>query len=108
MEKFNVINRCASYHGAERLVKRTQCKVKDIEEYIGKVWQSGKTIESYGRKTRMFSYLKNVKMNGGSDREIRVKGNVAYVFNKIGSVLITCFDIPQGVIQNKKKREWGV
>lgn len=106
MGKINSQKRCASYHGAQRLVERTQCKVKNTTEFIEKVWRLGKKISSYDRKTRMFSYLTNVKMNGGSDREVRVKGNVAYIFNKSGSVLITCFNIPQGVIQNKNKREW--
>ena len=107
MKSVNMENRCASYHGAQRLVERAHCKAKNTQEFIDKVWKLGRKIESYDRKSRMFAYLNNVKLNGGSDRDVRVKGNIAYIFNKKGSVLITCFGIPQGVIQNKNKREWG-
>ena len=107
MKDLNKQKRCASYHGAQRLTERTQCKTKNTAEFIDKVWKTGHRIESYNRKSRMFSYLTNVRLKGGSDRDVRVKGNVAYIFNKSGSVLITCFNIPQGVIQNKNKREWS-
>ena len=102
--KGNVNNKTvASDHGFERILERTSCKRKDINRFVVDVWSSGKTIESYDSKTRMHSYLMNVSQNGGKDRAVRVKGNTVYIFNKIGSVLITCFDVPQKVLQSKNK-----
>lgn len=100
MKNFQTI---CSYHGAQRVVERTQCKQKNVAEYISKIWKEGKKIDSYGVKTSMYSYLVNVQRNGGSDRAVRVKGNAVYIFNRKGTVLITCYNIPQKVIQNKHK-----
>ena len=72
----------ASNHGLERLLERTHCKRGDVLDFLTKIWESGKTIESYNRKSRMFTYLKNVRYNGGNDREVRVHGNTVYIFNK--------------------------
>lgn len=92
-------------HAAQRLLERTCCKQKNILRFVEHVWLSGKKITDYDRKSSMSSYLSNVKLVGGEDREIRVSGNDVYIFNKSGSSLITCYQIPQKVLQNKKKME---
>lgn len=108
MKEINAPIKGYSHHGLQRVIERTHCKMSDAERFIKRVWDLGNTLESYNKKTRMFSYLKNVKLNGGTDREVRVKGNVVYIFNKAGSILITCCNIPQGVLQNKTKNKSGM
>lgn len=93
-----------SDHGYERLIERTQCKRNQVLSYITNVWENGKSLESYDKKSSIFNYLVNAV--GKKNNAVRVKGNTLFIFNKPGTVLITCFDIPQRVIQDKgAKRE---
>lgn len=97
MKDINVTN-----HGFERILERTHCKRGDIKDHILKVWLTGKTIEMYNAKSSMAKYLKNVCVANDKDRSLRVKGNLLYLFNKAGNVFITCYQIPEKVIQSKR------
>lgn len=102
MKDVNITN-----HGLNRIIERTHCKRGDIKDHILKVWESGKKIEDYSSKSRMYKYLKNVCYVGGEDRAIRVKGNSLYLFNHSGSSFITCYQIPEKVLQEKSKKNYG-
>ena len=93
-----------SNHGRERVLERTHCKRNCVETFIKEVWLNGKGIDSYNTKSATYQYLKNVIKVGGADRALRVKGNTLYIFNKRGTVFVTCYDIPQKVIQSNNKR----
>ena len=88
-------------HGYERLLERTQCKRSHAVEYLTKVWDDGKTIDSYDKKSPMFKYLSNAALTGGHDRSLRVKGNTLFIFDKLGTTFITCFEIAQKILQDK-------
>ena len=88
-------------HGFDRVLERTKCKKEDVRSYIAKVWSTGKTIETYREKSSIAKYLRNVR-NANEDREIRVKGNFLYLFNKVGSAFITCYQIPEKVMQSRR------
>lgn len=90
-----------SLHGYERLIERTKCKRSQVISYLHNVWDNGKTLENYDKKSPLFKYLKNTANSGGTDRSIRIKGNFLFIFNKEGNAFITCFEIPQKVIQDK-------
>lgn len=90
-----------SAHGYERLLMRTKCKRNKAESFLGSVWETGKPLEAYDKKSPMFRYLLNTIRVGGADRSLRVKGNNVFIFNKDGTVFITCFEITQKVIQDK-------
>ena len=100
MENIMIITK----HGGERIIERTQCKRKNIEEFLLKVWNEGKAENFFDNKTAVRKYLKNVKENSGADRSVRVKGNVVYIFNYTGNVFVTCYEIPQKVLQDKRNR----
>ena len=102
MKAINITN-----HGLDRVLERTRCKRGDIKDHILKVWESGKKIEDYAVKSKMSKYLKNVCRSGGEDRAIRVKGNSLYLFNRSGSTFITCYQIPEKVLQEKSKKNYG-
>lgn len=96
-----------SAHGYERLLERTQCKQSKVMSFLENVWENGKTLKSYDRKSSMFRYLKNTIPVGGEDRVGRVKGNTLFIYNKDENnviTFITCFEIPQKVIQDRKKK----
>lgn len=94
-----------SRHGEERLRERTPYTSKQLEEHVTKVWNFGNVLADYKDKTNTYKYLKNVVSVGGEDRSIRVKGNTLYIFNLTGTVFITCYDIPQKVIQSDKNKK---
>ena len=102
MKDVNITN-----HGFNRIIERTRCKRGDIKDHILKVWESGKKIEDYSSKSRMYKYLKNVCCVGGEDRAVRVIGNSLYLFNHSGSSFITCYQIPEKVLQEKSKKNYG-
>lgn len=101
----NNISNNVSFHASNRVMERTSCSRNKMGDYINRVWQTGKTIEAYKDRIALYKYLTNVKNNGGEDRNLRVSGNCLYIFNKSGSLLITCFDIPQKVIQDKRNKK---
>ena len=99
------INTCNIYvsdHGLQRILERTHCKRGDVENFLRTVWVNGKSMEQYHTKSAIYKYLFNTIRVGGTDRSIRIKGNTLYIFNKPGTVFVTCYDIPQKVIQDKK------
>ena len=91
-----------SNHGLERILERTHCKKNQIEKFLCEVWASGHDIKHYETKRSVYQYLVNTIKVGGTDRALRVKGNTLYIFNKVGTVFITCYDLPQKVIQDRK------
>jgi len=102
MKDINITN-----HGFDRILERTNCKRKNIKDHVLKVWESGKRIEDYSVNSKMSKYLKNVCRVGGEDRSIRVKGNSLYLFNRSGSSFITCYQIPEKVLKEKSKKNYG-
>ena len=102
MKEINITN-----HGFDRVLERTRCKRGDIKSHILNAWENGKRIEDYSIKSKMFKYLRNVCRVGGEDRSVRVKGNYLYLFNRSGSAFITCYHIPEKVLQEKHKKNYG-
>lgn len=88
-------------HGRERLLDRTQCKARNLPEFLSNVWEQGKTIDDYKNKSAMYKYLSNI--NKEQDRIVRCKGNTVFLFNRSGTVFITCYEMPQKVLQGKFK-----
>ena len=103
MENDNIHEISLSAHGYQRLMERTHCKHNQIISFLTKVWEDGKTINSYDKKSKMYRYLTNTGSVGGPDRALRVRGNTLFIFNKQGTAFITCFDIAQKVLQNQSK-----
>lgn len=91
-------------HGGSRLIERTFCKRKDMEKFLFKIWEGGKKEWDLVERSPLRRYVENVRKNGGLDRSVRVKGNTVYIFNKVGSVFVTCYDIPQKVLQDNSRR----
>ena len=102
MKDINITN-----HGFDRILERTHCKRGNMKDHILKVWESGKRIEDYSVNSKMSKYLKNVCRVGGEDRAVRVKGNSLYLFNRSGSSFITCYQIPEKILQEKSKKNFG-
>ena len=93
-----------SDHGYERILERTHCKRNEVTAFIEKVWKTGRDGDSYKSNSPIGRYIANVGKRSGQHRCIRVKGNSLYIFNSDGTVFVTCYDIPQKVIQDKKNR----
>ena len=99
----NIIN--VTEHGRLRLIERVKCKRSKIEKLLNKVWASGYDECHYANHKSLYKYLVNVRYNSGANRSIRVKGNMVYIFNLTGTVFVTCYDIPQKVIQDIKAKK---
>ena len=91
-------------HGFERLLERTHCKRNEVQAFISKIWETGRDIESYKPNNPIRKYIANVSKRSGQERCIKVKGNALYIFTANGNAFVTCYDIPQKIIQDKKNK----
>lgn len=86
-------------HAYERLKARANVKGTKCEDFIARVWATGKRISDF-ESPRTRKYLNNVKACDGTNRELVVFGNDIYVFTSDGSSLITVLDMPQKVCRD--------
>lgn len=91
-------------HSKERIIERTTTvETKAQAKKIAKqAWISGKTINSFSKYPRFFSYLQN-KRNQTNTCSIRIyKGNI-YVWRGVNKTLLTAHPIPDRYLKEIKE-----
>lgn len=90
-------------HGAKRLKERTSYNKDSALDYLKKVWETG--FDDFTcKKPAIKKYLYNIRKSSSFQHAVKVKGNAVYIFNSIGTVFITCYDIPQKILQDTKNK----